>query len=66
MTERQPPANPCPHRKVRGPQYLGESGIICEDCGENLPCPHPLSAQQTTRFLGGNSVTICKWCGMEF
>lgn len=56
----------CPHRNLQGPEFLGQTGAFCVDCGANLPCPHPPSARTTEQFLGGESVTTCDWCGEEF
>jgi hypothetical protein len=56
---------PCRHPRLRGPIYLGERGAFCEVCNQNLPCPHPPGARETTEFLGGESSTTCSWCGDE-
>ncbi|GEM_PF-6514259 len=55
----------CSHRNVRGPVHLGETGPICEDCGETLPCTHPPHARQRQDLLGGEFIEVCTVCGEQ-
>jgi hypothetical protein len=61
----QTPDPNCRHSRLRGPLFLGESGALCDDCGKNLPCPHPRSARKALPFIGGPDVIVCGWCGEE-
>jgi hypothetical protein len=41
----------CRHRKLRGPQFIGENGALCDDCDEQVTCPHP--EKEEVVALGG-------------
>ncbi len=56
---------PCAHKIIGPAQFLGETGPLCDACGETLPCPHPMDECQRDTFLGGESIVTCKWCGEQ-
>jgi hypothetical protein len=52
----------CRHPRLRGPDFIGENGAYCRDCGDERPCPH--TELQTEDLIGGDrTATSCSWCG---